>query len=334
MKITIDLYDVELEETRLREFLILFSDNSCTLELKRCGKDKKILQEASNSKRTKQSKSLRYFNMFEEKASSFVITVMKTATHFAIIFDKFYSLNVKEELLEGALFKLIAQLFGYQACECSGFTVKNREGQKIQPVEIIYIKNSKGIVYPQTLKYVKKGSINISKRIEVKCISVILRSILGSKPLNFELQGETYTLILEEGKFFLLTTSFEDKMIDLFELDKKKEERLSKWFESNVSEYSKALSRIYIDRDPRGIESLRLKKAFNKKQVDYFMRFLTVVPTFSDERDDATELLLETLRKSKTIQNLNLSCDYLKIKNKPSLDRKPFCSIKEWLEND
>ncbi|KAF9764564.1 hypothetical protein NGRA_0454, partial [Nosema granulosis] len=155
MDIIIDLYDLEIDENKLETFFKHFSDQKSTLTFTKFGKEQPSAYK--KKKRDEDINNPLSILDIDLEESKYNITAMKTATSIAVMFDRFYSFNVREEDLEEELSKLIAKLHGFEVCEVSGFTAKNRDGKKIQPIEKIYFKNSEGIKFPKKMSYSKKS---------------------------------------------------------------------------------------------------------------------------------------------------------------------------------
>ncbi|KAF9764558.1 hypothetical protein NGRA_0453, partial [Nosema granulosis] len=161
----------------------------------------------------------------------------------------------------------------------------------------------------------------INKELEIKCFSPVISSILNSTEMCFENQNDFYILRS------ISVASVVGSNLRRNEMENKKTEKLKEWLLRNPSHFTTSLIKIYINREKEDF----LKRKKSPYFLNYMERFLTVVPFFHDERDKLTDKIMQIYKKALKPVDVEMECDYLKIRNKKYLERKPICSIKEWM---
>ncbi|EOB12320.1 hypothetical protein NBO_464g0007 [Nosema bombycis CQ1] len=342
MHVVIDLYNVEIDLEKLKSFYASFPTQNWNLVVLKFGKEEifsmldKTNKTQSNPKNKGECQTqLLQFGLICAYNREYNISLIRTSSSIDIVFDKFYSMTIETDLLEKILFELIAKLHGYEACECSGFTVKDKEGNKLKPKEVIYIQNKSGIVFPKSFTYYKpkfdkKQVKSLTNQFNVYCPSPILKSILSNTSLNFVNDGVLNTLSFTDSKYFLNTSNLE--RVEMYSLERKKIDEIEDWLKKNKNKFASSLHKTYIDKKLDSFSFKALKKAVSK-DIDYLQKFFTIVPVFNDERDACTNQIIKSITRLTKNEKVKKETDYLTIKKKNLIERTPILSLKEWEKN-
>lgn len=119
------------------------------------------------------------------------------------IFNYLNNYKYYEQLQEG-FDDFICTLFNYNLSYVYGFTVKDKNENKLKPYIPILIHNKFWYIIPNKLKYIK-GSFNIPYAIQLRIIniSIILQSVLNHKVLCFINNNRIYKLLQNNNNYYL-----------------------------------------------------------------------------------------------------------------------------------
>ncbi|WUR02340.1 integrator complex subunit 13 (INTS13) [Vairimorpha necatrix] len=289
--------------------------------------------EVSNVKKTKIEKDLEtIITKINTKESIEVYTIVVNSSIIFSFFSK-DEVNSQDEI-PSLLCRHIAYHFGFSECRCGGFTVKNKENNKIQVEETIYIKNDVNFIIPSSLTFVKsdkrtrEDSVNFNFKNEFKTTSSILYSILSCKEVHFKSNDVSFWLKRNETSYVIYCDKKNENMFTRICADKETE--LSNFLVQNTNSMAKKLTKFYTKKDLSFLSTFMSKKKTFEKECDFLWSFLCVVPKFDDNRDAITEKLTEIFRKIKQEKHVRRKGEYLELKEERFVDSLKFNSLKRF----
>lgn len=326
--------DTQLDIEKINSFFKLFSKDTDKIKLLKTSiKNSKTLNlHSSNLDSTMFDfvfNNLQKSSILFEDENIYKIVVIKQKIKSFFCTEKFEDINV--------LFKHIAFHFGFTQCLCKGFSVKDKNKNKINVEDFIYIKNSINFDNPKLLTYIKLDKIPKNlffdkfKSANFITESKIVTTILQTSELFFQYLNTIYKLT-ENG-----TQIYEYNFVEFNffgRINYEKEKFVIKFLEEHKKEYLNIIKILYIDKNyfEYTKKVTEFKKLINQNK-DIFWYFILDVPIFNDIRDDFTAFIISQYDKFERKTKNKRKGSYLDISEEKTIERMYSGSLKHYLYN-